>query len=192
MPEQKLLNERWEDIKGYEGLYQVSDLGRVKGLKRKVKNNGGHSIIKEKIKKSVIGYNKRGERWLWTPLWKNGKVRNCRISRLVAQAFIDNPNNYLEVDHIDRNTFNNNISNLRWANSSMQKRNSNRCDNSTSKYNGVCFDKSNKKWKASITINGRAKHIKSCISEKEAAVQFDLFCIKNNLDRVLNFGGHDD
>lgn len=56
-------------------------------------------------------------------LSKNGKTKTKRISRLVAGAFIDNPNNFTTVDHIDRNRTNNIYTNLRWANYSMQNKN---------------------------------------------------------------------
>ena len=56
-------------------------------------------------------------------LSKNGKTKTKRISRLVAETFIDNPNNFTTVDHIDRNRTNNIYTNLRWANYSMQNKN---------------------------------------------------------------------
>lgn len=92
------MQEIWKDIKGYEGLYQVSNLGRVKSLKKS-------KIITPKLIHSyfsVILYNKKN-------------YKNFRIHRLVAQAFISNPNNYPQVNHIDGNKLNNVLENLEWC-----------------------------------------------------------------------------
>lgn len=89
--------EIWKDIKGYEGLYQVSNLGNVKSLKTN-KN---------------LYYSKSGK-YYRVGLFK-GKRKMYSIHRLVAEAFILNPNNYPCVNHKDCNTFNNEINNLEWC-----------------------------------------------------------------------------
>lgn len=104
------MNEIWKDIKGYEGLYQISDLGRVKRLEGKRYDR--NQILKERIVKTT--YPKNG----WYPylsLCKNGVYKNFHIHRLVAEAFIPNPSNYPCVNHIDGNKQNNDISNLEWC-----------------------------------------------------------------------------
>ena len=88
--------EEWRDIRGYEGLYQVSNLGRVKSIPRE-KTKGG--ILKPL--KDTTGY-------LSVNLYKNGKIKRCKIHRLVA-------NNFLEVNHKDGNKLNNNLSNLEYV-----------------------------------------------------------------------------
>lgn len=98
------MEEIWKDIKGYEGLYQVSSEGRVKSKAR----NGNW---KEKILKPV----KTKDNYFIVGLCKNGKSKNKRINRLVAEAFIPNPENKPEVNHIDGNKHNNKISNLEWV-----------------------------------------------------------------------------
>lgn len=106
------MQEEWKDIQGYEGLYQVSNLGRVKSLNRIViKEYRGCRIHNERIlKKSFVkGY-------MQVRLYKNGKNKNCYIHRLVAQAFMPNPNNYKEIDHIDCDKSNNKVNNLKWCN----------------------------------------------------------------------------
>lgn len=103
--------EIWRDIKDYEGLYQVSNLGRVKSLAR-IRYNGherGHQL-NEIIRKPYAG--KVG--YLTVTLCKNGKHKNCTIHRLVAQAFIPNPENKGTVNHIDGDKHNNNVFNLEW------------------------------------------------------------------------------
>ena len=95
---EELNNEIWKDIPEYEGLYQVSNLGRVK-------NNKG-LIRKPRLYKD--GY-------FDITLSKNNKKRTKRINRLVSLAFIPNPNNYPMVNHKDENKLNNRLSNLEWC-----------------------------------------------------------------------------
>ena len=97
--------EIWKDITGYEGLYQVSNLGNVKSLNY---NKTG----KEKILKG--GKGKDG--YLQVVLCKEDKRKTHTIHRLVATAFIDNPNNLPQVNHIDENNTNNCVDNLEWCN----------------------------------------------------------------------------
>ena len=92
------MQEMWLDIKDYEGIYQVSNLG-------KVKNKKTNKILKPSKEK---GY-------LKLYLYKEGKKKTNYIHRLVAQAFLPNPNNYKEVNHIDSNPSNNNKNNLEWC-----------------------------------------------------------------------------
>ena len=96
------MQEIWKDIKGYEGIYQVSNLGKVKSLNYK---RGKHE---KEIKQAL---NSRG--YLEVGLF-NGKVKTHRVHRLVAQTFIPNPENKDEVNHIDGNKKNNTVNNLEW------------------------------------------------------------------------------
>ena len=93
------LQELWVDIKGYENEYQISNLGRLKSLKNKI-------IMKPMV--ATNGY-------LIACLWKNNKQKKFVIHRLVANAFIENPHNYKEVNHIDEDKTNNVVSNLEWC-----------------------------------------------------------------------------
>lgn len=99
----------WRDIKGYEGLYQISNIGEVSRLKK----SGNR-------KKPMKPENKNG--YLRVVLCKNGMTKHMFIHRLVAEAFIPNIENKPFVDHIDANPSNNIVSNLRWVTS---KENSN-------------------------------------------------------------------
>lgn len=108
------MEEIWKDINGYEGFYQVSNLGRVRSMDRYV--NGNHitcdfQFMKGKIRKPVqdkLGY-------LKVSLRKNGSYKTYLIHRLVAEAFIPNPNNLPCVNHKDENPGNPNVDNLEWC-----------------------------------------------------------------------------
>ena len=93
------MNEIWKDIEGYEGLYQVSNLGRVKRLNT------------NRILKSAI--NSQG--YLRVGLCKNSTKSNKRVHRLVSHAFIPNPENKAEVNHINEDKTNNRVDNLEWV-----------------------------------------------------------------------------
>ena len=99
--------EIWKDIEGYEGLYKVSNMGNVKSLN--YRRTGKEGILK--ALKNRGGY-------LYVNLYKDGICKRCTIHRLVAIAFISNPDNLPEVNHKDENKSNNVISNLEWCSSS--------------------------------------------------------------------------
>lgn len=104
--------EVWKDITGYEGLYQVSNLGRVKSLAREVFTGVYMRQIPETIK---ISQKHSSGNYRSIVLSKEGKKTPRLIHRLVAEAFIPNPNNKPEIDHKDGDPTNNNSNNLRWA-----------------------------------------------------------------------------
>ena len=101
------MEEIWKDIKGYEGLYQVSNLGRIK---RVLFKNNKTTIIKEKILKYTV----KNNGYCKVNLYKNNKQKTYHIHRLVAEAFIPNRDNSLEINHKDGNKKNNCINNLEW------------------------------------------------------------------------------
>jgi hypothetical protein len=109
------MQEEWRDIKGYEGLYQISNLGRVKSLPKKRINGTNFYIQKECIKKLQLKTN----RYLGCTLVKNHKLKNVLVHRLVAETFIANPNKYDQVNHIDCNKLNNSVANLEWCTQEM-------------------------------------------------------------------------
>ena len=106
------MTEIWKDIQGYEGFYQISNLGTVKSLERVVdKGNGILQHRKERImnkRESVDGY-------YIAKLNVNKKSTSIAVHILVARHFIDNPNNYPEVNHKDCNRKNNQVDNLEWC-----------------------------------------------------------------------------
>ena len=89
--------EIWRDIAGYEGLYQISNKGNIKNLKK------------------LLTPTDNGNGYLIIGLSKNGKRKNYYVHRLAASAFINNPDNKPVVNHKDHNIKNNNINNLEWV-----------------------------------------------------------------------------
>jgi hypothetical protein len=121
--------EIWKDIVGYEGLYQVSNMGRVKSLAR-YKRNGTKKngepmmyLLNEEIK--VLQIDKAGYQNVY--LWKDNKMKFVKVHRLVAQAFIPNPNNYPLVMHMDNNPTNNLPSNLQWGTQKHNMQHASQC-----------------------------------------------------------------
>ena len=106
------MEEIWKDIKGFEGLYQVSNLGRVKSVCRKVNVSGkSKKIVNERILSTCVS----GVGYKVVNLSKNGSVKSFSVHRLVAEAFIPNPLNLKEINHRDENRLNNVTGNLEWC-----------------------------------------------------------------------------
>ena len=104
--------ENWKDIQGYEGFYQVSDCGNVKSLARDVYNPRGNVYhLEEKILVPLL--NSKG--YQFVHLYKNGTSKAILIHRLVALAFIPNPENKPMINHKDENPLNNCVNNLEWC-----------------------------------------------------------------------------
>ena len=108
------MNEIWQDIAGYEGYYQVSNLGRVKSVSRKVSN--GHSMVNKEER--ILLPNTLAKGYYQVTLY-NGKTRKCfQVHRLVAMVFIPNPKSLPQVNHKDGNKQNNIADNLEWCDNS--------------------------------------------------------------------------
>ena len=101
-----MIEEIFKEVKGYEGLYQVSNFGRVKSLGNGNSNNSKERILKPG--KATNGY-------LQVNLYKNGKSKMCKIHRLVADTFLSNPDGLPEVNHKDEDKTNNSVYNLEWV-----------------------------------------------------------------------------
>jgi len=137
-------------IEGYENLYKICKNGDVISCR----------FNKEKILKPRIISD-----YLIVTLYKNKKQKHFLIHRLIAIYFIDNPNNYQIVDHINQNSLDNRIENLRWITKSGNGRNR---KNRGEYLKGVIFDKKNNKFRAKICIDYKHKHLGYFDTELEA------------------------
>lgn len=101
------MQEIWKDIVGYEGLYQISNMGHVKSFKKwKRANCPDEYILKHALLQN--GYHS-------VTLYKDNKRKKYLVHRLVAAAFIENPNNLPHINHIDEDVNNNRVDNLEWC-----------------------------------------------------------------------------
>ena len=107
-------DEIWKDIEGYDGMYQVSNLGRVKSFKN----------CKERILSS--GTTKKNYKFVI--LSKNDIRKNFQVHRLVAMTFLPNPDNLPQVNHKDENPSNNNLENLEWCTAKYNSNYGNHCN----------------------------------------------------------------
>lgn len=171
--------EEWKDILGYEGLYQISNLGNIKSLERYCKHySGGVKYINERILK--LG--KSGKGYLSTTLNIEGVKKNHRVHQLVAIHFLDFKPNGMEnvIDHIDNDKLNNKFDNLQIVtnrfNCSKDKK------NKSSIYTGVSFKKDRNKFTAQIRINSKIKYLGQFDTEYEASLVY------NNVLKQLEYG----
>jgi hypothetical protein len=151
-----LIMEVWKEVKDYEGLYQVSNFGRVKSFK-----HNKDKIMKGNV--NSLGYYR-------VKLSKDLKKKTYNVHVLMAKSFLNhtpNGNKGLVVDHIDNNKLNNNLNNLQLIsnreNSSKDKK------GGTSKYIGVSWNNREKKWRAQIQIKGKETNLGRFTDELQAA-----------------------
>ena len=93
--------EHYKEIAGYENRYKISDKGNILSMTRDV-------VLKQRA-------NSKND-LMQVMLWNSSKCKYCYVHRLVAETFVENPNNYAYVKHIDGDKHNNNASNLAWSN----------------------------------------------------------------------------
>ena len=148
--------EQWMQVSGFPN-YMISSCGRVMNIRT-------FRVLKPQMNSS--GY-------LYVDLCKDGEKSNKRIHRLVAEAFILNLTNLPCVDHKDRNSLNNHLSNLRWCTRKENDQNRSKRKNTSSVYKGVHFDKSNNKWRVYIKHNDQRKNLGYYVDESEAGRAYD-------------------
>ena len=103
------MNEIWKEVIGYENYYEVSSLGKVRSKSRVVHGRNDWIMQGRELKLGNSG------RYLQAYLSVDGKGKSINVHRLVAEAFIPNPNNFPEVNHKDENRYNNSVDNLEWC-----------------------------------------------------------------------------
>jgi hypothetical protein len=159
------MQEIFKDIEGYEGSYQVSNLGRVKSFKYK----------KERILKSCVD----SAGYLIINLCKKGKAKNFSVHRLVAKTFLQKPRGWdIVVDHINNDRLDNRLENIQWI--TIRENNSKDRKPGTSKYVGVYLEKGRRKWRCRITIDGVKKDLGYFKTELEAGQAY-----QNKLKDIL-------
>lgn len=184
--------EIWKPVVGYETNYEVSNFGSVRSLDKR--GNNYHHLLPK--------YLQSNKRYFYVNVSLKGKSKRKRIHRLVAEAFIPNPLNKTEVNHIDGNRYNNHVSNLEWVTSSENKLHAfklglrvpsyaslnTKLARASSKYKGVCWDKNKQKWMASCKYNQKNHFIGRFDNEIDAAKARDTYIKENNLKQFeLNF-----
>ncbi len=170
------MQEILEVIEGFED-YLVSDLGCVM-------NRDTNQILKG-------GYNKDGYRHVI--LTEDAKKKTLLVHRLVAQAFIPNPEKKACVDHIDRNRTNNNVNNLRWATNQENSFNKSKSTRNKSGHVGVSYHQGDRKWRARIKLNGVERSV-NCETVEEAIKvraemandMFKTYAPKHEINIVIN------
>lgn len=188
-----LNTEIWGEISGLP--YEISSLGNVK--------RNPDAPYKHKNKEYVIPYlNNKG--YTCINLYQHSKVHKFQIHRLIAIAFIPNPNNLPEINHIDGNPLNNEISNLEWCTHQYNMQHawdtglhinkhanaSNKRKGSTSPYRGISWSNERQRWCAGVTFNQKRYSMGRFDNEIEAAQAYDIFIKENDLVKEgykLNF-----
>lgn len=155
--------EIWKDIEGSEGIYQVSNFGRIKSFCR-----GKGKILNGSL--SSTGY-------FQISLHLKNKKEHQRIHRLVAEAFLGKFDLY--VNHKDGNKTNNNIENLEYTTNRDNAIHGYNSKKTSSKYAGVCWVNQRSKWKAQIHLNGKRKFLGHFDTELEAYNAY-LQALKDN------------
>ncbi len=169
------IQEIWKDIPNYEGLYQVSNLGKIKSLQRHEKRRyNGLPTKGITVKERNLKFGVCGDGYQKVTLVKNGKLNYRLVHRVVMAVF--NSESDLQVDHIDEDKTNNAIWNLRYVTcrENHTHYNERRKLNRSSKYIGVNFMPSHgNKWRAAISIKGKATHIGYYDTEEEASKAYE-------------------
>lgn len=185
----EVTNEIYRDVKGYEGLYQVSNFGNVKSLERTVSRRGIGSLP---LKEKLLKYYLETSGYYTCTLSKDNKSKTFSVHKLVAMAFLNHLPNYyiLVINHIDGNKTNNcsfnleevtpmqNVTECYMPSKSTHKRTYASC------YKSIQFRKSRNKWFVQIKINGKRKSLGSFSSESDAILKLkeyedrEIFYIK--------------
>lgn len=169
------MEEIWKSIEGYEGLYEISNYGRVKSLERKILAGKGCNHKYNTLKERYIATKCYGK-YPAVVLCKNGITKRQTIHRLVARAFLPNPNNLPCINHKDENKLNNRADNLEWCSYKYNNEYHNRVQKCKSKISSTLkgrplsfkwTDEQKKRISESVKRSWIIRHQKSAITEQE-------------------------
>lgn len=172
------VEEVFKDIPGYEGLYQVSNTGKVRSLDKLVRNKNGFRKIKGNIK-----IQSHDSTYKSVHLYKKSKSSTFRTHQLVAMAFLNHtPCGYkIVVDHKDNNPLNNKLDNLQLITNRVNSVKNKDKSKTTSKYIGVYQHKKSEKWISRILVNSKREYLGSFNTEIDANIAY-----KNKLKQIQN------
>lgn len=160
---------RYEDVKGYEGLYYVTETGEVYAYTRLMMSSANKAwlVLEHKIKQAK----KNG--YLMVTLYKMGKAKMHYVHRIVADAFIGNTKNLPMVNHKDLDRANNNVGNLEYCTARYNNAYSVLAKTHSSKYLGVTWDKSRKKWTAQYQVGKKKIFLGRFNTQEEAHEKYE-------------------
>ena len=150
------MQEIWEQIKGYEDSYEVSDLGRVRSTKRN--------------KTIILKPQKHCRKYYSVGLYKNGNNKNYLIHRLVYENFVGDVPTNLTIDHIDGDHFNNRLNNLQLLTNRENVSKYYAGTKKTSRFTGVCWHRN--RWQADIRKGNKKIRLGRFITESQAALAY--------------------
>jgi hypothetical protein len=161
--------EEYRQIEGYDN-YSVSNMGNVRNDKT------------GRIRKPTTDR----DGYLYVDLWKKCKGKTHKIHRLVAIAFLENPDNLEQIDHINHIKDDNRIENLRWCSCGNNNRNKQKKEGTTSKYRGICWRERDNIWVAYISLNGNQQYLGCFKTEEEAYAVWCKVVRENNLQEFYS------
>lgn len=156
--------EVWRHVIGYEGRYMVSNLGRVQSIGREVDYPNG---VKINLSKRILKLTTHKYGYKIASMNMNGHNKKVGVHILVAKAFIPNPDNKPQVNHIDGDKANNNVSNLEWV-TSAENASHNILPKMKHKHIGVRYEPRGGSWVAGISKGNKRIHIGTFKTEEEA------------------------
>lgn len=165
-----MTSEVFKDIPNYEGIYQISNLGRVKSLERKRHNKCG--VVKSRILKQILS-GKKCRQYYCVNLYCDGRRKSFKVHLLMSVTFLNHkPNGCdgLVVDHIDNNSLNNNLNNLQLI---TFRENTTKDRVGTSKYRGVAWCKSRNKWRVMIRNGAKREFLGRFNCELKASIIYE-------------------
>lgn len=180
--------EIWKAVPGYEGYYEVSDQGRI----RSIAIRKHFQPYKKRACPLMLRFNPIKGGYLIVRLYKDGNGKDNQVGRVVLSAFKGCAPNGYECDHIDSDTSNNNLSNLRWLSprENIHHAASKKKHITSSKYIGVFWDRRSSKWMSRIGFKRKTQHLGTFQTEEDAHFAYQKALTKiteneTNIDHAI-------